>query len=542
MYTSRMRTLLAFVLAGLVACGGPTKGPEGPNGGGGGGSGSKPSGPGDVVIEVPRIEVKGTVYEPEALTRPDMQLYEPKRKMTIDQQRKVYEKTKDPVQKEAQAAVLATLLYLKSKEAQGDDQKKLYGDARQVLRDAAQISGDKVDEITLRLLGTYEILLEDYPAAEKAFGMLVTKAPKDKDVINNKAWWGYALLKQHKNAEALQAVGADPISDKQPEHAYVTAWAKFRTGDGAAAWTAILTAAKGWGNNLGRDKLDRELVLFASRTNVPFEKAFEEISNVPPKLSTEVQYQLAANFGTQGYLLAGRWEDGIKALDKALAVMGAKAPVNDVPQIRFLQADFTARLDDPARAAKFAKQAIEALPACANKCKPEEMEAVVKQVLNLGRLFHYLYATAHDDRYYPPAQEIYQLTVPKITIDQKARAEAQQAADFLEKSFKSMKAGVGQHEKQSIGWLLEKHSAEVQACYEQGLGANPKLAGTLGINLETDQTGVIKGVSTEPAPGAEGIALVARCAEKRAKSWKLPTRAQAGTTRVKLTYALNAKK
>ena len=35
------------------------------------------------------------------------------------------------------------------------------------------------------------------------------------------------LLKQYKNAEALAVVKGDTVSEKQPEHAYATAWAKW---------------------------------------------------------------------------------------------------------------------------------------------------------------------------------------------------------------------------------------------------------------------------------------------------------------------------
>lgn len=38
------------------------------------------------------------------------------------------------------------------------------------------------------------------------------------------------------------------------------------------------------------------------------------------------------------------------------------------------------------------------------------------------------------------------------------------------------------------------------------------------------------------------MAMVAGCVEKRVKTWKLPTRAQAGSTRVKLSYAMSVKK
>jgi hypothetical protein len=65
-----------------------------------------------------------------------MPLVEAKRKTTIEKQRQLFEKTKDPVQKEAQAAVLATMLYQESKTKTGDDAKKLVDEARQALRAA----------------------------------------------------------------------------------------------------------------------------------------------------------------------------------------------------------------------------------------------------------------------------------------------------------------------------------------------------------------------------------------------------------------------
>src|SRR5690606_16751514 len=99
----RMRIAFGLVLAGLVACGPASKGPEEPGAAGGGGA-TKPLGPGDVSFEVPPIEVKGLVFEPEALGSPGMPLVEAKKKTTIDKQRQQFEKAKDPVQKQAHAA------------------------------------------------------------------------------------------------------------------------------------------------------------------------------------------------------------------------------------------------------------------------------------------------------------------------------------------------------------------------------------------------------------------------------------------------------
>src|SRR6478735_2121234 len=90
-----MRNSLAFlVVGGLVACGGSSKGPESPAGGGATGGGATPAkaSPGDVSFEVPVFDVKGVMFEPEALGSPGMPLAEAKKKTTLDKQRAAYDK------------------------------------------------------------------------------------------------------------------------------------------------------------------------------------------------------------------------------------------------------------------------------------------------------------------------------------------------------------------------------------------------------------------------------------------------------------------
>jgi hypothetical protein len=539
-----VKTLAGILVIGLwAACGGGTA--EGPKATGGGGPGAKPSAAGDVSFEVPPIEIKGVLFEPDALGRPGMPLVDAKRATTIEKQKVVLDKTKDPVQKQAQAAIYATLLYRKSKDAPAAEQTKLITDARQALRDAAAAAGDKVDEVTLRLLGSYELILGDFAAAEKAWGSLVEKAPKDKDVLFNRAWWAYSLLMQFKNAEALAAVKDQALTEKQPELAYVTAWAKWRTGDLPGAWQAIVTAAKGWGSNAGKEGLDRDVLLFAGRTNATLADAIAQLTPIFGKAKDQ-QYELLAKLGLQSYQFAGRWTDGVAAIDKAIALEGDKVPPNDLPVLRSTQADYTVRLDDPVTAAKLAKQALDALPACGTKCTDKDKENLVESVYIMGRLFHILYATAHDDRYYQPAHDLYAASIPLITMNDAVRAQATKDSSFLEGSFKAMKVGAGTHDKDAIGALLGRHNQEVQACYEQGLTANAKLVGTLVVNLESDQTGAIKGVATDPKGGLDNMAMVAACVAARAKAWTLPKRANgtgpAGTTRIKLTYTMAIKK
>ena len=269
------------------------------------------------------------------------------------------------------------------------------------------ISGDKADEVTLRLLGSYELLLEDYAARREGVGRARHAAPKDKEALSNRAWWAYSLLKQYKNAEALAVVKDQPLTDKQPELAYVTAWAKWRTGDDAGAWQAIVTAAEGLGHEREQDVVDRDVLLFAGRAGGSLDRrdrdADADLRQDARRASTSCSRSSASRPISSP--AAGRTAS--QAIDKAIEVEGDKVPANDKPVLRYTQADYTVRLDDPAAAAKFAKQAIDALPACGAKCSDKDKENVVESVYIMGRLFHILYATANDDRYYEPAHDLY---------------------------------------------------------------------------------------------------------------------------------------
>jgi tetratricopeptide (TPR) repeat protein len=535
-----MKPLLALLVT-FAACAAPqeeaVKPPPGPAP-----PSAKASASGDVSVEIPAIEIKAVVHEPEALGRPGMPLVEAKKKTTIEKQRQQIQTTKDPVQKQAQAAVLATMLYLESKNNKANE-KPLLTDARQVLRDVAQQAGDKaIDEITLRLLGSYELLLEDYPAAEKAWQTLIEKDkdPKSKDGPYNHAWLAFALLKQFKNAEALAALANEKLDEKQPELAYVIAWAKWRNGDRAGAWQALTTAAKGWGQNANREELERDVMLFAARGGIPVDQTASLVVNVLAKAKLQ-QYELIAKAALAGYGTAGRWSDGIAALDKAVEVAGDAVPPNDRPVIRYEQADFTVPLDTPDVAAGYAKLALEALQSCGAKCAEKDKLDTINRVYLMGRLFHILYATANDKRYYQPAHDLYAATIPLLG-DPATKTQAQKDAKVLETTFKNIKVGTGTHDKDALKLLLGRHDPEVEACYAVALGSNPKLGGTIAMNLESDATGVIKGVATEPKAGAAGLSAVAGCIADHAKAWRLPRRGMPGSTRIKMSYTLSLKK
>jgi tetratricopeptide (TPR) repeat protein len=530
---------LSFLLVTLVACAGTQEESIKPIPGLAPPPAAKRVTSTDVSFEIPVIEIKGALFEPAALGRPGMPLVDAKRKTTLDRQRKLVKDTKDPVQKQAQAAILATMLYRESK-ANKANETALLTEARQVLRDVAQLAGDKaIDEITLRLLGSYELLLDDYPAAEHAWQTLIEKDPKSKENPYNRAWLAYSLLKQFKNAEALATVAGDALDDKQPELAYVIAWAKWRNGDHPGAWQALATVAKGWSQSANRGALEEDVLVFAGRSNVTLDEVMALLTTALGANKAQ-QYEMLAKLGVGGYGAVGRWADGIAVLNKAAEIAGDTVPPADLPIIRYSQADFTVRLDTPDVAAKYAKQAIDAYTPCGAKCTAKDKADTTQRIYLMGRLFHIMYATANDPRYYQPAHELYALTSP--LLDPATSTQAQKDLKTLETTLKNTKAGTGTHDKGAIGVLLARHNAEVQACYEAALAGNPKLGGTITLHLESDASGVIKGVTTDPKAGLADLPAVAGCVENHAKQWKLPRRGMAGNTRIKMSYTLALKK
>jgi tetratricopeptide (TPR) repeat protein len=538
---------LPLLLSLLFACGpinepGPAN-PTGPTGGGGGTQPAQPAVAGDVSIEVDKLSLTSSVvFEPFAFdrNRPGMPLVDPKVKVTLAQQRTKFSRTRDPVDKQAQAMVLATMLWREAKTADKPKEKELWTEARQALRDAAAVAGKDIDEDMLRMLASYELLFDDYVAAEKAWEQLIVKDPKHEELPVRKAWWAYSLLKQGKNAEALKIVAAEPLAPTQPDLAYVTAWAKWRTGDGAGAWEAILTAAKGWTNAATKDDVEFDVLQMAGRTKSPFAQAMPRLFDVLSAKQPAQQFQLLVKLGTTVYRNVGRWTEGTAAIEEALKVYGAQVGPIDRARLRIVQAEYQVRFDTPDVATKYAKQAIEAL-GCNPPCAEKDKQDVIARVSSIARLFHLLYATANDIRYYQPANDLYVLVVP-LVADPKRQAETKQYAETLQRTLKNTKVGTGTHSKDAVRVIVEIHQEEVLGCYEATLVTSPKISGTLVVNLESDQTGAIKGVSTEPKAGQADMAAVAGCVAEHARKWSLPKRGTAGATRVKATFELTTSK
>ena len=530
--------LAAFALA---ACGPAVTYDVPPNQSLGSGSGSSATAAaGDISVDVgSAFDIKGVVFDPIILEGYGVNGANPKNpKTTLDQQRKEFAKNQNVLFKQANAAVLATMLYKESGGKDADTRKSLLTEARKALEDAVTLANGKADELTLELLGRYSLFTDDLPDADKAWEAVVTQNPKSKDLDDYKSWWGYTKLRERDNAGALKALEGASL-DKTPEVAYVAAWARWRSGDNAGAWQAMMAATKGFASPAKvKEDPERlpnvfaEAMRMAARTGVSVNDLGAFLQPLWSKAPSE---QLAMWQKIRDAIhYAGRWQDGIAADDKLIG-LSTSAPDRIGTQLE--QMDFAQRLDAPDQVGKYMMDALNAATSCGSGCKPEEVQNVYLVGGSVAARLHKIYATSGDVRYFQPAEDLYAYVIPKIT-DTPRRQQFGDYKGALDTTHKVMKPNTGTLEKDVVAAILSDHNQEAQACYENTLMLDPKAAGLVTSTIDIGKDGAVKGVSTDPKAGAQGISQVAGCIVEKARGWKFPARGSTGSTRATVKYQL----
>jgi predicted negative regulator of RcsB-dependent stress response len=190
--------------------------------------------------------LQGSQWSPDGLSRPSLLFSENKKKVTLDKQRAIFKKAK-PAQKEAEAQLLATLLFQAIKNEK--EQAKiaaLVEEARGAFREVRGAAGDQVQLPTLRNLAALELGAGDLAAAGQIYTEALAKFADSEHAPTLKTWLALVQLRQNQNAEALATLQGLTPAPATPELSYVIAWAKWRAGDNAGAIEAISAASRGW--------------------------------------------------------------------------------------------------------------------------------------------------------------------------------------------------------------------------------------------------------------------------------------------------------
>ncbi len=546
---------LSFASAGavllLTGCPGPAKNGGGPDGPGGG---KEPPGAQDFDIDYEAAALPGTYFQPEGIVdRPPFLKAGAVKKLTLVKQRQAYQKAK-PAHKVGEATVLATMLYTEAGNQKDESAAlALKEEARKVLADTRAAQPTAVEFVQLHNLGCLSYDLGDPLAAGEAFGAAAAildahpdqatllappKAKPDevkKVAMENasvdRTYQIYFLVRAGKNGDAAAAANGITASSAEPELAYAIAWAAWRNGDNDRAIAAMQAATEGWRQDDVRPALRRDVAIFAARVagNVDQGVALGEAF---AKGDQKAWFDIMGLIH-QALSLVGRYDDAVAVTDKMLA-SGYSPSKATTYALHFEKADAAKALGRPDDLVAAVKEGLASWAACGKECEGGGTETAVKLVFNYARFSNYLYTTSQDERWYNAANELYNAYLGLSVITD--RDAVKQEAETLVRGHDRALKGVGTHDKDAVSFVLIPYRAQILACYDNELQANPELGGAVSLKLEVAQDGTVAGVASDPPGGEDGMAAVASCATAAARTWAFPARTRPGVTRIGVSY------
>lgn len=474
----------------------------------------------DKVFELDADALQGYYFEPRALNQPEMPIGEGLVKRSLDEQRKRYKKAKGQA-KQTEGETLVILLWYTPPAATGEELKKALKAQRKealaVLREMT--SGGAVPERILHERAVAEEVVGEGARAQADFDALVTAVPGN---LRYKALRDYYDLKENKPLTyPLGELGADAPYEAW----YVEAWRRFRAADPAGAAEAITAAAMGWTNLETLAIVRTDVMVFLSRGGVPAEQALALVEELCGRDQCDLPGTIAGL--SLAYQYAGEYDGAVKVID-VLAQGAAPARLAD---LRIQQAVLYYRLFRPQEAAAAALAALEAATAAGADLPPDLKETIATNLRGLAVEMHTEYTQVYDPALGAPAKKLYAayLALPD-------RADADQvkewAADLDTRMAKGLQEGEGQLHTEVLQRHIRRRADQAKACYERVLQANPALEGSVKLTFDIDEKGATTPVQLDPAPGADGMALVASCLEQRLKKWTFSKRPYPGISRV----------
>lgn len=516
-----MRRLLLVLALATAACGSRAKGDTG-----------QPAAGGDVLpqdqsLTLKDVEVRGVVFEPQALGLPVMTQVTGRGKPALDRLRRRVAR-KNPEADDVHQ--LATALWLDAAAAGPNDAARatqLREEARALLRKLKASLGPRADAVTLEMLGAAELWLGDNAAAATAYEELVRRFPQHAGARAFQTWLALARLRTRKLADAAAQVKSWRLDSLDEMGSYVLAWVSFIAGDGEAARAAIVRALTRWREPTSRPIVERDLLLILARSGADADAADKVVAALSES-DTQKRYVLMFKL-SEAFEKDGRYGDAARALDIVVdQVVKGQMPPDDLVGFRFRQADYAFRLDEPERAADRAIVAHQALRACGQRCPAATAQAVTERVLKLAQFSHTVFAKSQDPRHYEAAHTLY-----AYYLEMSDRPDAETVRGYLrslEETRRSADPNAGKHDPEVMLNVVLARRESLASCYELALMREPALEGSIKLSVEVEHTGKVTGAASDPAAGADGLARAAGCAIGRVRGWRFPSRTVPGKT------------
>lgn len=128
--------------------------------------------------------------------------------------------------------------------------------------------------------------------------------------------------------------------------------------------------------------------------------------------------------------------------------------------------------------------------------------------------------------------------IGKVNGGSVARASVAVAAPSI---VKSADGGPSGRDMAKLGTFVRGRQAQLQYCYQdQGLAANPNLAGSVSVMLTLDPSGSVADakVANRTWSGA-GVAEAEACILQRVKAWAFPASSKSGTESYSFSFIFN---
>ena len=496
--------------------------------------GARPAEASAPSIDFQPQEIKGITFNPSALDHAELPGNGAMVKRSLADQKKRADKAKGAA-RQTEGKDYALLLWYSQPAGEPKDVKKLLKAQREeALKVLAPLAAEA---------GASEDVLAAYAAAEQAVGdeakaavawdAVITKFPKSARLARYQALRNYLALKAR---QPLPFPLPESVDGAPYEAAYVTAWSKFRAADRAGAVAAITAAAKGWTNHETLPRLRPEVMLIYSRAGGGAAEAHAILSELVKKDNGDLA-KLTDSLA-DAYAYAGEYEASAGLREK----QAEGATPQQLGEIRLAQALVNYRLLRPAQAADAALAAWTAVAAAGDAAPPELREAVAKQIVNLGMLFHTEYAKTHDARFAEPARKLYTayVAIPGRADADKIKKELLPNLESTITTYRDAKAPatVGALDQPTVQRHVTSYIEQVGACYEAELQGDPTLAFAGKLSFEIDKDGKVTAAKLDGvAEGDKGAPAVARCLAARAATWLFP----ASGTSAKVNYPLSFK-
>ncbi len=256
------------------------------------------------------------------------------------------------------------------------------------------------------------------------------------------------------------------------------------------------------------------------------------VATIATRLPTRAQHHAFTYQLSKAYGRAGRPDDAAAAIDRAIDLAVDTVGPAELARHRREQADYAWQANRVEDLAPPLAAASAALDACA-ACPLRDREALGDYIVQRAAEVHSIHALTGDPRYRRAATALDTLLAtlpPRADVAQ----VAERAADRPRPPPPPNATGYAAALVVPVSARLQ----EARACYQQVLSDDPVVAGSITLQLEIDQAGVVQGATTDPPGGDAGLAAVAHCLEARARTWSLPSRPRPGVARLAVSFVL----